>query len=292
MQSHVADLQRVLSRLLEAGFTLRGSKCSFGQPSISHLGFQYSYEGVTPTAQKTQSVIDWPTPESTKEVRSFLGFVNFYRRFIPRFADIAAPLTYLTGNNATFRWDAEQQTAFKQLQQAMISPPLLDYPKLNDHFVVADALSRCPVNLVTLSPPVSKADLSEAQKTDPVLKAVMDHLLLTDMPPTSGKWRTFPHRRFKQLWQQLCVYDSLLRRKVKTPTLTETKHLIIVPQSFQKQFLSIAHEASGHQGSDRTFSILSNSAYWVGMARDVNNHCSQCHKYQISKAPASKPVPL
>ena len=304
-------------------------------------------------------------------------------------------------NNATFRWDAEQQTAFKQLQQAMISP-LLDYPKLNDHFVlttdasevglgavlstrrgttiefasrvlsptetkysttekeclaivwairkfrhyligakftlktdhqplkwldsakksrahsqrlerwalelrayefdtvyqpgtqnqVADALSRCPVNLVTLSPSVSKADLSEAQKTDPVLKAEMDHFLLTDMPPTSGKWRTFPHRRFKQLWQQLCVYDSLLCRKVKAPTLTETKHLIIVPQSFQKQFLSIAHEASGHQGSDCTFSILSNSAYWIGMARDVNNHCSQCHKCQISKAPASKPVPL
>ena len=75
---------------------------------------------------------------------------------------------------------------------------------------VADALSCCPVTLVTLSPPVSKADLSEAQKTDPVLKAVMDHLLLADMPPTSGKWKTFPHRRFKQLWQQLSVYDFLL----------------------------------------------------------------------------------
>ena len=111
---------------------------------------------------------------------------------------------------------------------------------------VADALSHCLVNLVILNPPVSKADLSEVQKTDPVLRSVMDHLLLTDMPPTSRKWRIFPHRHFKQLWHQLCVYDSLLCRKVKTPTLTETKHLIILPQSFQKQFLFTAHEASGH----------------------------------------------
>ena len=147
------------------------------------------------------------------------------------------------------------------------------------------------MNLVTLNPTVSKADLSEVQKTDPVLKSVIDHLSLTDMPSTLRKWRTFPHRRFKQLWHQLCVYDSLLCYKVKTHTLTETKHLINVPQSFQKQFLFTAHEA-GHQGSDRTFLILSNSVYWVGMARDVNNHCSQYHRCQISKAPTSKPVPL
>ena len=72
----------------------------------------------------------------------------------------------------------------------------------------------------------------------------------------------------------------------------DSKCLIIVPQSFQKQFLTIAHEASGHQGSDHTFSILSDSAYWIGKARDVNHHCSHCGKCQISKASANKPVPL
>ena len=124
MQSHVRDLQRVLSKLLSAGFTLRGSKCSFGKTSLSHLGFQYSSEGVTPTADKTQSILNWPTPKSAKELRSFLGLVNFYRRFIPQFADIAAPLTSLTSNKAPFKSDSEQQTAFKQLQQALTSPPI------------------------------------------------------------------------------------------------------------------------------------------------------------------------
>ena len=83
MQSHMRDLHRVLSRLRNAGFTLRGSKCFFGKTSLSHLGFQYSPEGVTPTADKAQSILNWPIPASRKELRSFLGLVNFYRRFIP-----------------------------------------------------------------------------------------------------------------------------------------------------------------------------------------------------------------
>ena len=103
MQSHVRDLQRVLSKLLSAGFTLCGSKCSFGKTSLSHLGFQYSSEGVIPTADKTHSILNWPTPKSAKELRSFLGLVNFYCRFIPQFADIAAPLTSLTSNKAPFK---------------------------------------------------------------------------------------------------------------------------------------------------------------------------------------------
>ena len=103
---------------------------------------------MTPTAEKTQSVIDWPIPKSTKEIRSFLGFVNFYRRFIPKFADIAAPLTPLTGSNATFKWDTEQQTAFRQLQQAMISPPLLDYPRSNDHFILTTDASEVGLGAV------------------------------------------------------------------------------------------------------------------------------------------------
>ena len=402
MQSHMRDLQRVLSRLRNAGFTLHGSKCFFEKTSLSHLGFQYSPEGITPTADKTQSIFNWPIPASKKKLRSFLGLVNFYRRFIPRFASIAAPLTSLTANKVPFKWNPEHQTAFKQLRQALVSPPILDYPQPNDHFIlttdasdvglgailstargttkeyasrtlttpetkfstiekeclaivwairkfrhyllgacftlrtdhkplewldsakksrshsqrlerwslelqayefnttyqpgiknqVADALSRHPVNLVSVDLQVNKKELSQAQSTDPVLKPVNDHLSTSDAPPPpSGIWRTFPHKRFKQLWSQLCVLDGLLCRKRQTAT-TDSKYLIVVPQSLHKHFLSIAHEASGHQGSDRTFSILSDSVYWVGMTRDVNHHCSHCFKCQVTKAPASKPAPL
>lgn len=137
MESHVEDLRRVLGRLQAAGFTLRGSKCFFGKTSISHLGFEYSSSGVTPTTEKIDSIAQWPTPTSPKEVRSFLGLVNFYRRFIPKFSDLAAPLNKLTGSKVTFHWQKEHDDAFLALKEALSSPPLLDYPRHGDQFILA-----------------------------------------------------------------------------------------------------------------------------------------------------------
>ena len=76
MQSHIVDLQCVLSRLQAAGFILRGSKCSFGHSSVSHLGFKYSSSRVSSESDKTQAIINWPITASAKEVRSFLGLAN------------------------------------------------------------------------------------------------------------------------------------------------------------------------------------------------------------------------
>ena len=107
MTSHISDLRRVLQKLKAAGFTLRGSKCFFGNAKAVHLGFEYSSAGVTPSPEKTKSVRDWPTPSCSKDVRSFLGLVNFFRRFIPHFADVAHPLTSLTSKTTQFVWESE-----------------------------------------------------------------------------------------------------------------------------------------------------------------------------------------
>ena len=136
MKSHIRDLQKVLGRLLEAGFTLRGSKCAFGRRTITHLGFQYSPSGVAPSAEGTETIANWPVPKSTKELRSFLGLANFYRCFIHNFAEIAASLTELTSSKLSFSWTARRQQAFDILRKALISPPVLDYPTPNDQFVL------------------------------------------------------------------------------------------------------------------------------------------------------------
>lgn len=148
MEAHICDLRRVLSRLLSAGFTLRGSKCLFGKSSITHLGFQYACDGITPAQEKSQVVADWPTPTSVKEVRSFLGLVNFYRRFIPNFSHVAAPLTDLTGNSATFHWQGPQQQALEALKLALTSPPVLDYPRRTDTFVLSTDASDTGIGAV------------------------------------------------------------------------------------------------------------------------------------------------
>ena len=137
MESHIHDLRRVLLKLKAAGFTLRGSKCFFGSTKAVHLGFEYSSMGVAPSLEKTKAVQDRPTPSCSKDVRSFLGLVNFFRRLIPHFANMDHPLTVLTSKTAQFVWESEQQAAFTALKQALLTPPVLDYPRRDDQFVLA-----------------------------------------------------------------------------------------------------------------------------------------------------------
>jgi len=140
MQSHIIDLRKVLGQLMEAGFTLEGSKCAFGISTVTHLEFQYSPDGATPSSERAQAVADWPPPKSTKELKSFLGLANFHRRFVNRFADIAAPLTRLTSDKVHFSWTSEHQQAFDTLCNALFSPPILDYPTKTDQFILS---TRC-----------------------------------------------------------------------------------------------------------------------------------------------------
>ena len=137
MESHITDLRQVLLKLRAAGFMLCGSKCFFGSSKGVHLGFEYSSEGVAPSSEKTKAVQDWPTPSCSKDVRSFLGLVSFFRRFIPHFADVAHPLTALTSKISDFVWDSQQQAAFAALKQSLLTSPLLDYPRKDDRFVLA-----------------------------------------------------------------------------------------------------------------------------------------------------------
>jgi len=136
MDSHKTDLMRVFEKLQAAGFTLKGSKCLLGQSSITHLGFQYSAQGVSPSTDKTKVIAEWPTPTNSKELRSFLGLANFYRNFVLGFANISAPLNDLTRNKTSFTWTPCHQTAFDTLRQRLMSPPILDYPKRTDHFTL------------------------------------------------------------------------------------------------------------------------------------------------------------
>ena len=87
--------------------------------------------------EKTKTIQEWPTPRCPKDARSFLGLANFYHRFVPRFADIAAPLTNLTGNNLVFNWEEKHEKAFKALKHLLSSPPVIVYPKPSDTFTLA-----------------------------------------------------------------------------------------------------------------------------------------------------------
>jgi len=103
---------------------------------VKFLGHAVSGEGVATNPTKIEVVKDWPTPNEVCDVRSFLGLASYYRRFVPTFAEIAAPLHSLTMKNKKFDWTSECDRAFVRLKYALISSPILAMPNDTDPFLL------------------------------------------------------------------------------------------------------------------------------------------------------------
>ncbi len=91
-QAHDGHVRRVLKRLQEYNLFAKASKCKFDQSEVEFLGFRVSTEGIKPNPGKVQTIHDWPAPKTVKQVQLFLGFANFYQRFVPRYPKNSAPI--------------------------------------------------------------------------------------------------------------------------------------------------------------------------------------------------------
>ena len=86
-----------------------------------------SGEGIEPLPEKLESIKEMPPPTTPKEVKQFLGLIGYYRKFVPRFADIARPLTNLTCLDQPFEWSDKCQTSFELLKEVLIKEPILKF---------------------------------------------------------------------------------------------------------------------------------------------------------------------
>jgi len=126
--SHVQRLQKVFERLRGANLKLHVKKCCLFQRKVAFLGHVISEAGIEVQDDKVAAVRDWPTPQNLSELRSFLGLCSYYRRFIPGFADVAAPLHALQRKQAPFVWTREPEEAFNRLKERLTSAPVLGMP--------------------------------------------------------------------------------------------------------------------------------------------------------------------
>lgn len=125
---HLMILEDVLEAFRVAGFKLKPSKTNLLQRHVKFLGHQISDQGMKPLEKNLQGVKDFPVPKTVRQVRQFMGLVNFYRRHIPHCSEIAKPLFDLLSSKRTINWTDECQHAFDSLKELLTSPPILSYP--------------------------------------------------------------------------------------------------------------------------------------------------------------------
>lgn len=177
LQNHNKNLQKVFERLRDSNLKLNPDKCEFLKKQILYLGHVISEQGILPDPDKTKTIENFPVPKTADEVKRFVAFANYYRKFIPNFASIAIPLNELCRKNVQFKWTLQCENSFQKLKECLIKPPILDYPDLspNNQFILKTDASSFSVGSVLCNnnnKPVAFASrgLNKAEKNYSVIE--------------------------------------------------------------------------------------------------------------------------
>jgi transposase InsO family protein len=136
LAEHDIKLREVFDRIRENNLKLKPEKCEFLRKEVSYLGHVISENGVSPEPAKTRAIEEYPPPQNVKQLRSFLGLMSYYRRFVPNFSHIAAPLHRLLKKDAVYEWTVENEQAFQILKGKLMSAPILKYPDFAQPFIL------------------------------------------------------------------------------------------------------------------------------------------------------------
>ncbi|KAJ8709933.1 hypothetical protein PYW07_009299 [Mythimna separata] len=177
LNNHNQNLIDVFSRLRKVNLKLNPEKCKFLQKEILYLGHIVSEKGILPDPQKTKVVQNYPRPQNPQEVKRFVAFVNYYRKFIPNFAEYAYPLNKLCCKNVAFAWTDHCENSFQYLKKSLINPPVLQYPNFseNNTFILQTDASGTAIGSVLCNGdgrPVAYASrgLNEAERRYPTIE--------------------------------------------------------------------------------------------------------------------------
>ena len=139
-EEHLEHLEKIFKKLREYGLKMKREKCNFFKKHLQYLGHLVLEEGFKPLPEKIKSIKHMPPPKTAKEVKQFLGLAGYYRKFVPRFADLSRPLTNLTRQSVEFEWTEKCQKSCDNLRELLTKYPILRYPDPNkDYTLFTDA---------------------------------------------------------------------------------------------------------------------------------------------------------
>ena len=151
-EEHLVALREFFERVRRAKLTLKPKKCQIGFDTIDFLGHTLSGDHIKPKEESIDKIKEMPRPKNKKQVRSFLGAVNYYRKFIPNCAEIMRPLTELTKKSAKIvvDWNATLEKSFQDLKIALSGDPILKLPDIDEEFVVRTDASNVAMGCVLM----------------------------------------------------------------------------------------------------------------------------------------------
>ena len=147
-EEHIRHVQLVFERLRTAGLRLNAAKCHFGLKEIKLLGFIINANGIATDPAKVEVIKNLPSPTTVKQIRSFLGTASFYRQFVKNFSAVAEPLSKLTRKNVKFQWGPEQEAAFLELKELLVSSKVMAAPRPNDPYILYTDASEYAVGAI------------------------------------------------------------------------------------------------------------------------------------------------
>ncbi|KAL0149885.1 hypothetical protein M9458_054816 [Cirrhinus mrigala] len=264
MAEHRHYVQQVLHKLREHRLYLKLEKCEFHRPSVHFLGY-ISAEGVQMDQGKISVIQEWPQPLTVKELQRFLGFANFYRRFIKDYSTITAPLnSLLRGKPKTISWNPSAHEAFLHLKKIFSTAPLLHHPDPELPFTVEVDASTTGAGAV-----LSQA-VEQPVEPEPI---VPSNLIISPI-----------------VWELDEDIHSATLQEAAPPECPEGK--IFVPLALRQNLLDTAHRSpgSGHPGSQRTLSLLQSRYWWPSMRRDTIRYVQSCSVCAMSTSPRQLPT--
>lgn len=145
---HLENLRKVFNTCRDKNLKLNPLKCEFMKSEIIFLGHKCTSKGIFPDSSKFNTILNYPIPSNADAVKRYIAFANYYRRFIPRFGIVASPLNALTGKKSKFIWTEECQKSFDYLKNALINPPILQYPNFSKQFILTVDASKQGIGAV------------------------------------------------------------------------------------------------------------------------------------------------
>ncbi|KAA0042137.1 DNA/RNA polymerases superfamily protein [Cucumis melo var. makuwa] len=275
-----------------------------------------SAKGVSVDPQKVEAVVNWERPTSATEVRSFLGLVGYYRRFIEDFSQLALPLTALTRKNVKFEWSDKCEQSFQELKKGLVTAPILALPVTGKDYViycdasrlgleyhqgkanvVVDALSRksrlpksalCGIRVALLNVlRGSKAVVTTEDSESLLAQFQVRSSLVTEIVRRQLEDSNL-HKKFEKFKKGLEVEFELRtdgaivkQGRLCVPNISELKNAI----------LEEAHSSSYamHPGSTKIYRTLKKTYWWFGMKQEIAEYVDRCLICQQVKPVRQRP---